>query len=79
MRIEERLKKPYIMVLSIATIAAIVSFASITIVSANYKSAMDNYALPRGENGQVKEALSQCRSATRGLLVMKIRNRLMPL
>ena len=68
MRIEERLKKSYIMVLSIATIAAIVGFVSIIIVSANYKSAMDNYALPQGEIGQLMEAVSQCRSATRGVI-----------
>ena len=68
MRIQERLKKSYIMVLSIATVAAIIGVVSVFVISLNYKNAMDNYALPQGEIGQLMEAVSQCRSATRGII-----------
>ncbi|MBQ8519666.1 MAG: methyl-accepting chemotaxis protein [Agathobacter sp.] len=68
MRIQERLQKSYIMVLGIATIAAILGVISVFVISLNYKNAMDNYALPQGEIGQLMEAVSQCRSATRGII-----------
>ncbi len=68
MRIQERLQKSYIMVLAIASIAAIVGVISVFVISTNYKNAMDNYALPQGDIGQLMEAVAQCRSATRGIV-----------
>lgn len=68
LRIRERLKKSYNMVLGIATIAAVLGVVSVFVISYNYKNAMDNYALPQGEIGQLMEAVSQCRSATRGVI-----------
>ena len=68
MRIRERLQKSYIMVLGIATIASVLGIIAIFVISTNYKNAMDNYALPQGEIGQLMEAVSQCRSATRGII-----------
>ena len=68
LRIKERLQNSYIMVLGIATVAAILGIIAIFVISANYKNAMDNYALPQGEIGQLMEAVSQCRSATRGII-----------
>ena len=68
MRIQERLQKSYIMVLMIATVAAVVGVIAVAIVATNYKKAMENYALPQGEIGQLMEAVSQCRSATRGII-----------
>lgn len=68
MRIQERLKKSFTMVLVIALIAAVVGVVSVFVISLNYKNAMDNYALPQGEIGQLMEAVSQCRSATRGII-----------
>ncbi len=68
MRIQERLQNSYILVLAITTIAAILGVVSIFVISLNYKNAMDNYALPQGEIGQLMEAVSQCRSATRGII-----------
>ena len=56
MRIQERLKKSYNMVHAIATVAAILGIIAIFVISANYKNAMDNYALPQGEIGQLMEA-----------------------
>ena len=68
MRIQERLQKSYIMVLAIATIAAVLGIVSVFVISTNYKKAMDNYALPQGDIGQLMESMSQCRSATRGII-----------
>ena len=68
MRIQERLQKSYIMVLMIATVAAVLGVISVFVISSNYKNAMDNYALPQGDIGQLMEAAAQCRSATRGII-----------
>ena len=68
MRIQERLQKSYIMVLAIATVAAVLGVISVFVISTNYKNAMDNYALPQGDIGQLMESVAQCRSATRGII-----------
>ena len=68
MRIEERLKKSYLMVLAIATVAAIVGIIAVFVVSTNYKNAMDNYALPQGNIGKMMQCVADCRSATRGII-----------
>ena len=68
MRIQQRLKNSYTLVLAIATVAAILGVIAVFIVATNYKKAMENYALPQGEIGQLMEAMSQCRSATRGAI-----------
>ena len=68
MRIQERLKKSYILVLAIATIAAVVGVIAVFIVSTNYKNAMDNYALPQGDIGKLMQCVADCRSATRGII-----------
>ena len=68
MRIQERLKKSYLMVLAIATVAAIVGVIAVFVVSTNYKSAMDNYALPQGDIGKLMQCVADCRSATRGII-----------
>ena len=68
MRIQERLQKSNVLVLGIASVAAILGVIAVFILSSNYKNAMDNYALPQGDIGQLMEAVSQCRSATRGII-----------
>lgn len=68
MRIQERLKKSYIMVLAIATVAAVVGVIAVFVVAMNYKNAMDNYALPQGDIGKLMQCVADCRSATRGII-----------
>ena len=68
MRIQERLKKSYIMVLAIATVAAVIGVVSVFVVATNYKNAMDNYALPQGDIGKLMQCVADCRSATRGII-----------
>ena len=74
MRIQERLKKSYIMVLAIATVAAIVGIIAVFVVALNYKNAMDNYALPQGDIGKLMQCVADCRSATRGIIGYDDRN-----
>ena len=68
MRIQERLKKSYTLVLMIATVAAVIGVVAVFIVATNYKSAMDNYALPQGNIGKLMQCVADCRSATRGIV-----------
>jgi len=68
MRIQERLKKSYNLVLGIATIAAVVGVIAVILVATNYKKAMENYALPQGDIGMMMQSIADCRSATRGII-----------
>ena len=68
MRIQERLKKSYTLVLGIATIAAIIGVIAVAVVATNYKKAMENYALPQGDIGMLMQSVADCRSATRGII-----------
>lgn len=68
MRVQERLQKSYIMVILIATVAAVLGVISVFVISLNYKNAMDNYALPQGDIGELMESVAECRSATRGAI-----------
>ena len=68
MRIQQRLERSYIMVLAIATVAAIVGIVSVFVVASNYKNAMNNYALPQGDIGKLMQCVADCRSATRGII-----------
>ena len=68
MRIQQRLKNSYVAILGIATIAAVVGMIAVIVVATNYKSAMDNYALPQGNIGKLMQCVADCRSATRGII-----------
>ena len=68
MRIQQRLERSYIMVLAIATVAAVLGIVAVFVISLNYKNAMDNYALPQGDIGQLMESVAECRSSTRGAI-----------
>ncbi len=68
MRIQQRLKNSYTLVLIIATIAAVIGAVAVFIVATNYKSAMENYALPQGDIGKLMQCVADCRSATRGII-----------
>ena len=68
MRIQQRLKSSYITVLGIATVAAVIGIIAVFVVAINYKSAMDNYALPQGDIGKLMQCVADCRSATRGII-----------
>ena len=68
MRIQERLKKAFNLVILVAMIASIVGVVAIFIITANYKKAMNNYALPQGDIGMLMNEHAECRSAMRGII-----------
>lgn len=68
LRIEERLKKAFNIVIWIAAIASAVGIVAIFVITSNYKKAMNNYALPQGDIGMLMNEHAECRSAMRGII-----------
>ena len=68
MRIEERLRKAFNIIILIASIASVVGIACLLIVVANFKSAMNNYALPQGDIALFMNEYAESRSNTRGII-----------
>lgn len=68
MRIQERLKRAFLIVTCITTIASLIGLIAIFVITANYKKAMRNYALPQGDIGMLMNEHAECRSAMRGII-----------
>ena len=68
MRIEKRLKKAFNIVTVIAAIGSLVGLLAIVIVVANFKNAMNNYALPQGDIALFMNEYAECRSNMRGII-----------
>ena len=68
MRIEERLRKAFNIIILIASVASVVGIACLLIVVANFKNAMNNYALPQGDIALLMNEYAECRSNTRGII-----------
>lgn len=68
MRIEERLKRAFSMVIVIAAVALVIAIIAIFTVTVNYKKAMNNYALPQGDIAMLMNEHAECRSAMRGII-----------
>lgn len=68
MRIEERLKKAFNIVIRLAAIASAIGIVSIIIITSSYKRAMNNYALPQADIGMLMNEHAECRSAMRGII-----------
>ena len=68
MRIEKRLKKAFNLISIISTIVSIVGLIGIVVVTANYKNAMTNYALPQGDIALFMNEYAECRSNMRGII-----------
>ena len=68
MRIEERLRKAFNIIIAIASVASVVGIICLLIVVANFKSAMNNYALPQGDIALFMNEYAECRSNTRGII-----------
>ena len=68
MRIEERLRKAFNIIILIASVASVVGIACLLIVVANFKNAMNNYALPQGDIALFMNEYAECRSNTRGII-----------
>ena len=67
-RIEKRLKKAFNIVTIISAIASLVGLVAIIVVIANFKNAMNNYALPQGDIALFMKEYAECRSNMRGII-----------
>ena len=68
MRIEERLRKAFNIIIAIASVASVVGIICLLVVVANFKSAMNNYALPQGDIALFMNEYAESRSNTRGII-----------
>ncbi|MBO5372658.1 MAG: MCP four helix bundle domain-containing protein [Lachnospiraceae bacterium] len=68
MRIKERLKKSFAIIISISGIALVIAMIALLVITANFKTALNNYALPQGDIALLMNEHAECRSAMRGII-----------
>ena len=68
LRIEERLKKAFNMIIVIASIGSVVGIIALVVVIGQFKYSMENYALPQGDIALFMNEYAECRSNTRGII-----------
>ena len=68
MRIEERLRKAFNIIILIASVGSIVGILSLLIVVNTLENATANYALPQGDIALFMNEYAECRSNTRGII-----------
>ena len=68
MRIEERLRKAFNIIILIASIGSIAGILSLLVVVSNFEKSMENYALPQGDIALFMNEYAECRSNTRGII-----------
>ena len=68
MRIEKRLKKAFNIVSIIAAVVSLIGLIAIVVVTASFKKAMENYALPQGDIALFMNEYAECRSNMRGII-----------
>ena len=68
LRIEERLKKAFNIVIVISAAASLIGLISMIVVTNNFKNAMNNYALPQGDIALFMNEYAECRSNMRGII-----------
>lgn len=68
LRIEARLKKAFNILTVISASATLIGLISLFVVVANYKNAMENYALPQGDIALFMNEYAECRSNMRGII-----------
>ena len=68
MKIEERLRKAFNMIIIIASIGSVVGLIAMITVTAHFKNAMNNYALPQGDIALFMNEYAECRSNMRGII-----------
>ena len=67
-RIERRLRKAFNLVTIISAVASLIGLIAIVVVTANFKNAMANYALPQGDIALFMNEYAECRSNMRGII-----------
>ncbi len=68
MKIEDRLKKAFNMIIIIASIGSVVGILSLMIVVSNFEKAMEYYALPQGDIALFMNEYAESRSNMRGII-----------
>ena len=68
MRIEERLRKAFNIIIGIASGASVIGIICLLVVVANFKNAMNDYALPQGDIALFMNEYAESRSNTRGII-----------
>lgn len=68
MRIEQRLRKAFNIIIIIASIGSVVGIISLMTMLSSYKKAMDNYALPQGDIALFMNEYAECRSNMRCII-----------
>lgn len=68
MRVEERLRKAFNIIIIIASVGSAVGILSLMVVVANFEKAMENYALPQGDIALFMNEYAECRSNMRGII-----------
>ena len=68
MRVEERLRKAFNIIIIIASVGSAVGILSLMVVVANFEKAMENYALPQGDIALFMKEYAECRSNMRGII-----------
>ena len=68
LRIQERLKRAFNMIIVIGAITMLIATLVIIVLTTNFKKAMNNYALPQGDIALLMNEHSECRSAMRGII-----------
>lgn len=67
-RIEKRLRKAFNIISIIAAIASLAGLVALVVVTANFRKAMNNYALPQGDIALFMNEYAECHSNTRGII-----------
>lgn len=68
MRIEERLKKAFNLIIVIASIGSVVGIIALVVVVGQFKHSMENYALPQGDIALFMNEYAESRSNTRAII-----------
>ena len=68
MKIEERLKKSFNLIITIASVGTVVGILALIVVVSNFEKAMQDYALPQGDIALFMNEYAECRSNTRGII-----------
>ena len=68
LKIQERLKKAFDIITVISALACAIGLAVMILITANFKNAMNNYALPQGDIALFMNEYAECRSNMRGII-----------
>lgn len=68
MKIEERLRRAFNVVILVASLGSVVGIISMMIVTQQFKHSMNNYALPQGDIALFMNEYAECRSNMRGII-----------